>query len=134
MTVQKCYNLARNASEFSDYRQHKLGCVAIYHNKVIAVAYNTNKSNPLQARYNSERDFDSYKYPAKIHAEMAVIAKIRHMEIDMSKVELYIYRGHANGIMALSKPCRSCEKAIRDMGIKRIFYTGENSFISERYE
>lgn len=121
MTVQNVI-LGKKCFRIFDYRQHKLGCVAIYHNKVIVVAYNTNKSNPLQARYNSERDFDSYKYPAKIHAEMAIITKIRHMEIDMSKVELYIYRGHANGIMALSKPCRSCEKAIRDMGIKESLY------------
>ena len=37
------------------------------------------------------------------------------------------------GEIALSKPCGACSKAIRDLGIREIHYTGNLSYIVERY-
>lgn len=131
MTKRKGYELARKASLNSDSAPHKLGAVAIYNNKVLAYGWNSKKTSSLQAKYNCERGFDGYAYPSSIHAEMMVISKIRYLDIDFKDVKLFIWRGKHNP--RLSKPCAACEKALRDLGVKHIFYTGDDSYIEEHY-
>ena len=54
-----------------------------------------------------------------------------YLDIDFSQVRLFIWRGEEEP--QISKPCAACEKAIRDLGIKRVFYTGHNSYVEEFY-
>jgi deoxycytidylate deaminase len=131
MTKSKGYILAKQASLKSDFKRCHTGAVAIYNNKVLAFGWNSNKLSPLQAKYNCERGFDGYDFPASIHAEMMVINKIKYLDIDFTKVRLFVWRGFSAPTM--SKPCAACEKAIRDLGIRRVFYTGNNSYIEEIY-
>ena len=49
-------------------------------------------------------------------------------DIDFSKVKLYVYREHKNGVKALARPCPACQKMIKDMGIKEVWFTTENGF------
>ena len=37
-------------------------------------------------------------------------------------------REHKNGVKALAMPCLACQKMIKDMGIKEIWFTTENGF------
>lgn len=131
MTKTKGYELARHASLKSDFRRCHTGSVAIYNNKVLAFGWNSNKLSSMQARYNSSRGFDGYDFPSSVHAEMMVINKIKYLDIDFSQVRLFVWRGKETPM--LSKPCAACEKAIRDLGIRRVFYTGNNSYIEEIY-
>lgn len=71
------------------------------------------------------------KFRGTMHAEMMVVNKIRNLDINFSQVKIYVHRG--NGKLLLSRPCPACERALRDIGIKKIYYTGYNSYISERY-
>ena len=131
MTKTKGYTLAQQAALKSDFGKHHTGAVAIYNNKVLAQGWNSTKTSSLQARYNKERGFDGYTYKSSIHAEMMVINKIRYLDIDFSQVRLYVWRGKHGP--QISKPCAACEKAIRDLGIRKVFYTGNNSFVEETY-
>ena len=131
MTRQKGYQLARLASENSDFGRNKTGAVAIYNNKVLAIGWNSQKTSSLQANYNQRRGFDSYYYRATMHAEMMVISKIRYLDIDFSQVRVFVWRG--TDVPKMSRPCVACEAALRDLGICKVFYTGDNSFISEVY-
>jgi deoxycytidylate deaminase len=131
MTKTKSYNFARQASKNSDFGKYHIGAVAIYHGKVLALGWNSCKTSSLQAKYNKERGFDGYAFSPKIHAEMMVINKIRYLDIDFSKVRIFVWRGRS--APQLSKPCAACEKALRDLGIIKVFYTGNNSYISETY-
>lgn len=131
MTRTRGYELARQATENSDFDRCKVGAVAIYHNRLLAVGWNGNKTSSLQARYNKARGFDGYTYSSKIHAEMMVINKIRYLDIDFSQVRLYVWRGKKQP--QLARPCAACELAIRDLGIRKVFYTGNNSYIEEVY-
>ena len=131
MNKQRCYEIARKSSLNSDFVPHKLGAVAVYGNKVLALGWNSNKTSSLQARYNYERGFDGHIYRSPLHAEMMVINKIRYLDIDFSRVKLFIWRGKHSPL--LSKPCAACERAIRDLGINKVFYTGNNSFVNETY-
>lgn len=131
MTKIKGYGLAKQASLKSDFGKCQTGAVAIYHNKVLAIGWNTDKTSSLQARYNKERGFDGYAFRSSIHAEMMVVNKIRHLDVDFSHVRIFVWRG--GHCPMLSRPCAACEKAIRDLGIKKVFYTGNNSYIAEVY-
>lgn len=131
MTKTRGYTLARQASTNSDFGKYRVGAVAIYNNKILAYGWNSHKTSSLQAKYNKERGFDGYAFSSKIHAEMMVINKIRYLDIDFSQVRLFVWRGIVNP--QLSKPCAACEKAIRDLGIRKVFYTGNDSYITETY-
>lgn len=131
MTRSKGYELARSASLKSDFGRCQTGAVAIYGNKVLAIGWNSNKTSSLQARYNSTRGFNGFQYKSAIHAEMMVISKIQYLDIDFSQVRVFVWRGKTEPM--LSKPCSACERALRDLGIRKVFYTGNNSFIEEIY-
>ena len=59
---------------------------------------------------------------------MACLSKIRYLDIDFSKVKLYVYREHKNGVKALARPCPACQQMIKDMGIQEVWFTTENGF------
>ena len=131
MTKNKGYMIAKSASLNSDFPRSHTGAVAVYHNKVLALGWNSNKTSSMQARYNAARGFNGYHYKSTIHAEMMVVNKIKYLDIDFSQVRMFIWRGEDKP--QISKPCAACEKAIRDLGIKRVFYTGHNSYVEEYY-
>lgn len=132
MSKFKYYINAMKASEKSDFYKCHTGCVAVYSGHIIAEGYNSIKTHTLQTKYNKYRDFDPNVYRGCIHAEMMVIQKIKYLDIDFNKVELYISRGTKDKPL-LSKPCKACERAIRDLGISKVNYTGYNSYVSEKY-
>ena len=65
---------------------------------------------------------------------MNAIHKLDNMydleKMDKSKLSIYIWRGK-NGSRMLSKPCPACQAALKDFGIKNIYYTGNNAFVYE---
>ena len=122
---------AKQASFKSDFYKTHTGCVAMYRGAILARGWNTDKTSTTQAHYNKVRGFDENSYPARIHAEMMVVQKIRYLDVDFSKVKIYVWRGKDQPRMA--KPCKSCECALRELGIKHVFYTGDNSYIEELY-
>jgi deoxycytidylate deaminase len=109
-----------------------MGAAAVYRGSLLAIGWNSEKTHPLQARYNRLREFDGYHFQSKLHAEMMVVTKIAHLDIDFSQVDIYIWRG--DDVPQLSRPCAACEAALRELGIKRVFYTGNNSYIKEIYD
>ena len=124
------FKAAKVVSEMSTYKQHHLGCVAIYGHTIISSGYNSNKTNPTQKRLNACRFKE--ETPHTVHSEVAcLLPLIGRKDIDFSRVSLYIYREHRNGDIALAKPCASCMALIRSLGIRHIYYTGNKSYIYE---
>jgi deoxycytidylate deaminase len=117
-------------SELSDFKQHHIGAVAVYRHKIISSGYNSNKTNPVQKKLNIHRfDVDSKH---TIHAELScLLPLINRRDINFSDVSLYIYREYKNGCPAISRPCPSCMALIRQLGIRKLYYSGENSYINE---
>lgn len=54
------------------------------------------------------------------HAE---VAAIRAYKGNLQGATLYVARLGRNKRAAMSKPCEGCEKAIREAGIKKVYYT-----------
>lgn len=124
-TIWKNLYRARDAAEFSDFPRQKLGCVLMQGNKVLAIGYNTTKTNPMQKMFNRYRHFDFETLnDGTIHAEMHLLLKTRYWDVDWSRTTLYIYREFKrNHKPALAKPCPACQAALWGRGITEIYYT-----------
>jgi deoxycytidylate deaminase len=69
-----------------------------------------------------------------LHAEMDCLNMIRNMDIDFSKVKIYISRKNLLGELACCRPCSACEYAIKELGIKTVYYTDDiNKYVREDY-
>lgn len=135
--INRYLDMAKEVSKYSDFTRQHLGAVAIYRGSLLATGYNTCKTSPLQKKYNHEREYmveAGFRNTNSTHAEVACLSKIRYLDIDFSKVRLYVYREHKNGVKALARPCPACQKMIKDMGVKEVWFTTENGFGYEYME
>lgn len=131
-TEQKFFERAKQVAALSDANYSPTGCVAVYRGVVIAAGCNSQKTHPMQDKYNRYRGSSKTNYfIPKIHAEINVLSSIRHMDINFSKVDLYIYRICSSRPMGISRPCPSCMAAIKDFGIRNIYYTTDDGFAHE---
>ena len=122
---------AKAVSELSDHKHYKIGAVVVMNHRIISSASNSNsKTHPLQKKYNKYRFTDDGDH--KQHAELAALVPLIRDGIDLSNAAIYVYRVHKNGTLAMSRPCPSCMQLIKDVGIKRIFYTTENGYAYEK--
>lgn len=132
------FKIARECSLMSDYTSNcssaRIGCVISYKGSILAKGYNSNKTHTTQAKYNVWRykDKSNNYLPQKIHAELAALVKIQYLDIDFSKVRIYIYRETRNGELAMARPCPACLARIKELGIKYISYTTDSGYASER--
>lgn len=124
------FTRAAHVACVSDYRKIHIGCVAVYQNRIIGIGCNLSKTHPLQYRYNKYR-IQKDTLLAKLHAEINCINQIKNMDINFAKVKLYIYRVRNDQPFGLAKPCPSCMAAIRDLGIRDIYYTTNDGFSYE---
>ena len=127
------FKKARQIANISDYKKQHVGCVAVYQGQVIGLGCNCNKTHPMQKFYNRYRMPSDYMLP-KLHAEINCLNQIRHLDINFSKVKLYIYRIRNDQPFGLSRPCPSCMAAIKDLGIRDIYYTTNDGFSYEKLE
>lgn len=134
---ERFFRVAREESLLSDYDGQHLGAVAVYRDKVVlAKAHNSKKTNTSQFLYNRYRvkqKSNIMEKPPRAHAEINLYRKIRYLDIDFRKIVVYIYRETRNGEIALAKCCPACERALRDLGIKKICYTTETGYIEETF-
>ena len=122
---------ARQIANISDYNKIHVGCVAVYHGQIIGIGCNTNKTHPAQKFYNRYREPSDTMLP-KLHAEISCINQIKHLDINFSKVKLYIYRIRKDQPFGLSRPCPSCMAAIKDLGVRDVYYTTNDGYSYER--
>ncbi len=129
----KYFDKARQAAMVSDYYKFHIGCIAVYQGTIIGIGCNCNKTHPTQKFYNRYRKQSEIMLP-KLHAEISCINSIKHLDINFSKVKLYIYRIRKDQPFGLSRPCPSCMAAIKDLGIRDIYYTSNEGYAYEIIE
>lgn len=136
MNDSHLFKLARECSFCADYSGNaRIGCVVVYRGTVLAKGWNTNKTHTSQDVFNKWRYKNSgNRYlPSKAHAEIVALTKIKYLDIDFSKVHIYIYRELKDGHLGMARPCAACQAAIKALGIKNIHYTTNNGFVQERF-
>ena len=127
------FDKARQVATISDYNKVHIGCVAIYQGQIVCVGFNCNKTHPTQHYYNRYRRQSDNMLP-KLHAEISCINQIKNLDINFSKVKLYIYRIRKDQPHGLARPCPSCMAAIKDLGIKEIYFTTNDGYGYEKLE
>lgn len=126
------FRAAKAVSELSDYPIHKLGCVVVSKHRIISSACNSkSKCHPLQAKLDTEKY--GTECPGKCHAEISALLPLIRDKIDLNGASIYVYREHKNGTLAMAKPCSSCSKIIKQLGIKKVFYTIEHGYAIEKW-
>jgi deoxycytidylate deaminase len=79
------------------------------------------KTHPLQKRY---ADMEGHEAKQYLHAEVSAICKfISSSGYGAKPYAIYVARVDSRGNTKLAKPCRICERAIKEAGIKEIHYT-----------
>lgn len=128
------FQKARQAAQISDFDKTHIGCIAVYQGAIIGIGCNVNKTHPEQKFYNKYRSMNASKCEAlpKLHAEINCLNSIRYLNINFKKVKLYIYRIRKDQPFGMSRPCPSCMAAIRDLGIRDIYYTTNDGYVHER--
>lgn len=129
----KYFAKARQVATISDYPKIHVGCVAVYQGQVIGLGCNCNKTHPVQKFYNRFRE-DSSELLPKLHAEINCINQLKGLNINFSKVKLYIYRIGNDRDFRIARPCPSCMAAIKDLGIRDIYYTTNDGYSYEKLE
>jgi deoxycytidylate deaminase len=128
-TERAYFAAAKAMSELSDHR-HKLGVVVVNKHRIISTGFNSDtKCHKVQALLDKDRY--GCECPGKIHAETSALLPLIRDNVDLHRATIYIYREHRNGSRALARSCPSCQKLIRQCGIKRMYYTVENGFAYE---
>lgn len=93
----KYFSKAKQIAQVSDFPKVHIGCIAVYQNRIVGIGCNTNKTHPAQKYYNRYR-IDDAEYNSsesllpKLHAEINCLNQLKHLDINFSKVKLYIYR------------------------------------------
>lgn len=124
------FNIAKEVSKLSDFPRVKIGCCAVYRHKIISTGFNTQRTAPIQKKYNKYRFSEDTRHSC--HAEITCLKPlIGRKDINFKEVKLYVYREHKNGELTLSRPCPSCAKLINELGIKHIYYTNYGGYSHE---
>ena len=146
MLIRKDYywfGVAKNIAMKSTYHHQKIGCIAVFNNKLIAQGFNQEKTHPIQKRYNAYRDNQEDVLDAlpKLHAEITCLNQLAGKNIPYNKVKIYIYRIKINKIdknnifsVGMARPCPACMEYIKSFGIKNIYFSTNEGFAYERLE
>lgn len=133
------FEFARQEAEKSQFERFHVGCVIVYKGHIIGRGSNSNKTHPVQKKYNKERSFNrngTKPIVHSMHAEIAALQSIPYplqQSIDWSKVKVYTFRICPGKKLhqGMSRCCPGCLKAIRDKGIRYIYYTTSTGYARE---
>lgn len=97
----------------------RMAAIIFNKKRIIATGFNSRKTHPLAFRFSESH--------LKIctHAEIqAIINALRHhKEEELIGMEIAIARVLKNGSVAVAKPCKNCQTALANYGIKSVHWT-----------
>lgn len=119
------------ANSFSDFGRIKIGSVVVDKHMVIGMGANTLKTAPTQRSYNKFRGDRSPDTVHRLHAEMQALVRATRNKKSLKGAKIFVYRETRDGKLAMCRPCPACMQAIRDAGIRKIYYTTTDGFCQE---
>lgn len=114
--VAKCLKPERQTGK------HFVSCAAFLGSRMVGLGFNDyTREHPRHkfGEYKPTRS-DSKNYKPSLHAEIALIKKLKH---DPQDLTFYIVRIDNNNQVALARPCKNCEKQLYKTGFRRIVYS-----------
>ncbi len=120
--VKRYFELARNMAYNSSYGKIRHGAVLVRGGSVLNTSFNKDKFNSFGSRF---RDHDTGL--ATLHAEIGCVLGLAKNVT--SGTDIYVCRINKRGDFRYSKPCAMCHQALKHVGIKRVYYTTNDSTI-----
>lgn len=118
MTLPSYFRMAKKAMFLSDSR-FRLGACIISKRKVVSIGFNQMlKHHPLTRKYDN---FDG------IHAEVSAILRLKNKSL-LTNATIVVYRETKQGKPSLAKPCKVCQKIMKDFQISKAIYTTDQGF------
>jgi deoxycytidylate deaminase len=117
MNFNRLVQLARNLIIYDgiDLRCRHFAFI-LKRNKIIAIGKNSKKSHPINQKYG-------YFEGTGLHAEACAV--IRSGDINHSRHTMVTFRIDRNNKLAMGKPCDHCQKLLKDVCFKEIYYSDE---------
>lgn len=100
------------AKKTEGLRNFKLGAVLFDKGVIVSAKGNCTKTHPALRYYTP--------WPI-LHAESRAI--LSHGLDNCHNLELMVVRINQTGDLTMSKPCKVCQELIKDVGIKRVWYS-----------
>lgn len=104
------FQQAKDWASLSNHHTYKLGCVLVKKNRIVGSGY-----NQIKTHTKSIHKFNM------LHAEISALIGIDAEKLKNSYA--FVYRERKDGKPAMAKPCEACELALRQAGVKRVYYT-----------
>lgn len=112
------------------YKHTKTVSFLIYKGKVVSFGINSDKTSPLQNKYRLTTKLRYVEnFVDKEHSEINCLGKV-HPKFSFNKCEIVIISKKRDGEFRLARPCDVCMACIKDLGIKKIYYTNRNQTFS----
>lgn len=121
MQIQKIFNLTIDQAKLSpgigSNKNYRLGaCLFDKKKRILAIENNSYKTHPLVLKFSN--------YPF-LHAEMSCLI---HNGLDNSRnCDIMVVRLRKDNSLAMALPCPDCEDALKQSGIRRVYYTTNQS-------
>ena len=128
-TEHAMFRAASSIASLSDHRC-KIGCVIVDKHRIISSGHNSNTKCHAKQAILDEKHFNCAS-SGKIHAETSAIIPLLKTRGDYSRATLYTYRQHADGTLAMARPCSRCMELIKELGITKIKYTTDDGYATE---
>lgn len=106
------FRMAEKMAKQSSYVQHRVGAVVVKGGRILSTGFNSRQPSSMMG--TSTR-----------HAETAAILKMlkERRGNDLVGADMYVSRFTRGGRIGLARPCPACHKAIRAVGIRKVYYT-----------
>jgi deoxycytidylate deaminase len=102
-------DIARKVSKTVDYK-FRHGTVIAKGSRVLGLGVNSNKTHPKStSRFKT------------VHSEHQALINSGLSEIQGATA--YVYRETRDGVPAMSKPCSSCTKLLKDAGVRKVYFS-----------
>lgn len=125
------FNASLAISEQSNHQHSKHGCVVVDKHRIISSGANSiTRCSPIQRSIDYKRFGGEHR--GVVHAETCAMLPLIKQGYDMSGCDVYVSRRHKNGSLAMSRPCSGCMSLLTACGVRRVFYTVENGYASEK--
>ena len=122
LTENRWFRLAKDQC-LNSLHQTRFGAVLILKNGKYFSACNVEKSHPLIRKH--------YEFFAvSLHAELNALLRvnvIRHRH-QIAGSTFYVYREDRNGWLKPAHPCSSCFSIMKDVGVRKCFYTTPDGY------
>lgn len=115
-------NRAISAAQLATHNKWRLGSVIVKGGSILGVGHNRSRNDPTVIE-------DEKYFECSTHAEVSAIKSTKNPK----GAKLFVARLTPADNLALAKPCSRCFQAIKQAGIKKIYYTtSDGSWIAKK--